>query len=74
MDKDKLPIINKIETITIELVEDGRFRMYFNNMKTSVQLEVLESNLKSAARSLTRGANQLWDMLDRKTMEKDGQE
>lgn len=58
--------ISEIKKITIEMVGDHRYVMYFNDVQEDVQLEISADNLREAARSITRSAERLWDMFDAK--------
>lgn len=58
--------ITEIKKITIEMVGDHRYVMYFNDVQEDVQLEIDADNLREAARSVTRSAERLWDMFDAK--------
>lgn len=56
--------IKEIKKITIELHPEGKYIMYFNDIKEDAQVEIPEDNLRQAARSATRVAEQIWDMWD----------
>jgi len=56
--------IKEIKKITIELRPEGKYIMYFNDLKEDAQIEIPEDNLRQAARSATRVAEQIWDMWD----------